>query len=315
MTPTLDIIIVNWNAGPALRECLWSIRDSKRDGFTLANVVVVDNASVDGSAKNLRDLDIPLCLVENVENRGFAAACNQGACNSEADYLLFLNPDARLFDDTLAKSVDFMSASVNSSVGILGVQLIDDTGRVSRTCARFFTLTHFLNRMVGLNALLPSVFFDGPCLEWDHLESRKVDHVIGAYFFVRNCLFKTLSGFDERFFVYLEDIDFSLRAKLAGFTSYFLASAQCYHRGGGTSEQIKPRRLYYSLQSRILYGFKNFEPLKGWAVLLATLFVEPLSRVAQALGRASLRRVAETVEGYWLLWRAIPRLLRTARQK
>ncbi len=98
-------------------------------------------------------------------------------------------------------------------------------------------------------------------LDWDHRQNREVDHAMGSFFLVRNILFKKLQGFDERYFVYLEDLDFSLRAKQAGFVSYYFTDAAAYHKGGGTSEQIKARRLFYSLHSRILYWYKHF----NWA--------------------------------------------------
>jgi len=315
MTPILDIIVVNWNAGAALRDCLTSVIDAKHPTFTLGRVVVVDNASSDGSAKNLSDLALPLKIIENRENRGFAAACNQGAASSTADFLLFLNPDTHLFQGTLSKSVAFMNNTQNASFGILGVQMVGDAGTISRSCARFFKVHHFFNRMMGLHVLSPRLFQDGLMVEWDHLQSRAVDHVIGAYFFVRNRVFKQLAGFDERFFVYLEDIDFSLRAKHAGWSTYFLADAQCYHRGGGTSEQIKPRRLYYSLQSRLLYGFKHLGFVWGGVLLFGTLVVEPFSRICQSLICASVVRASDTLKGYWLLWQAIPEILRAARNK
>src|SRR5438094_1323064 len=97
MTDTLDIIIVNWNAGKPFRDCLLSIKNAKKSGFNLTRVVVVDNGSTDGSLDAIHTAGLPLTVIRNPENRGFAAACNQGAKESKADYLLFLNPDTRLF--------------------------------------------------------------------------------------------------------------------------------------------------------------------------------------------------------------------------
>ena len=91
--PSLDVIIVNWNAGPLLRRCLTALTEARSPSFTLARVVVVDNASSDGSLDGLSDLSLPLQIVRNASNRGFGAACNQGAAGSTSDFLLFLNPD------------------------------------------------------------------------------------------------------------------------------------------------------------------------------------------------------------------------------
>jgi N-acetylglucosaminyl-diphospho-decaprenol L-rhamnosyltransferase len=307
---TVDIVIVNWNAGIHLQHCMKSIAESAQDGYKLDRVILVDNASSDGSSANLPSFKLPLDVLQNQTNVGFGAACNQGARGSTADYVLFLNPDTRLDLQALSKSVAFMSLPENSVVGILGVQLLDDTGEVVRSCARFPTTALFISKMLGLNRIAPAHFPDHFYTEWDHKDSRPVDQVIGAYFFVRGQLFQSLAGFDERFFVYFEEVDFSLRAKQAGFSSYFLASATCYHKGCGSSDQIKARRLFYSLRSRILYGFKNLGGISAIALLLATLFVEPLVRIAQALAHASLTGVSEVAHGYWMLWTSLPAMFR-----
>jgi N-acetylglucosaminyl-diphospho-decaprenol L-rhamnosyltransferase len=305
----LDIVIVNWNAGSGLRDCLQSIAHANRNTYKLNRVVVVDNASSDGSVDNLKGLDLPVTLIKNSRNLGFAAACNQGALGSEADYVLFLNPDTKVFSETLESSVAWMSTRENARTGILGVQLVDETGNVSRTCARFPNPSMFLAKMFGFNRLLPRHFPDHFYIEWDHKDSRTVEQVMGAFFLVRESVFMELGGFDERFFVYFEEVDFSLRAKQAGWDTYFLASTQCYHRGGGTSEQVKARRLYYSLQSRILYSLKHFGTRKSSFLLLGTLFIEPVARVAQCVVRLSPRSVWEVMHGYCLLWAATPAIL------
>src|SRR5262245_15617331 len=98
--PTIHIVIVNWNSGRQLQECLASFEAIANDDVSLAHVTVVDNASTDGSAAGLT-CAVPLGIIRNAENRGFAAACNQGAAGVEADFLLFLNPDTRLMPGAL----------------------------------------------------------------------------------------------------------------------------------------------------------------------------------------------------------------------
>jgi len=139
--------------------------------------------------------------------------------------------------------------------------------------------------------------------DWNHSETREVDQVIGAFFLVKRKVFDALRGFDERFFVYYEEVDFSYRAKKAGWGSLYLAEARAFHSGGGTSEQVKARRLFYSLRSRLLYAVKHFSPDGGVMVLLATLLFEPISRCALALWRHSWPSLKETVQGYGMLWR------------
>jgi N-acetylglucosaminyl-diphospho-decaprenol L-rhamnosyltransferase len=312
--PALDIVIVNWNAGPALLECLRSVAQSAHEGWLLNRVVVVDNASTDGSADRLDGLGLPLTVIRSSRNCGFAAACNLGAQGATAEYLLFLNPDTRLTSDALGKSIQCISASEQNKIGILGIQLVDENGNVSRTCARFPSVSMFLTRMLGLGRVLRRYFPEHFYTEWDHKSSRPIEQVMGAYFLVRSSLFKKLGGFDERFFVYFEEVDFSLRARYAGWDTYFLASAQCYHRGGGSSDQIKARRLYYSLQSRLFYAFKHFGRGKTAVLVLATLLIEPISRIAQGIIRASPKGVFEVLHGYALLYLALPRMLARTRR-
>jgi len=308
---SLDIVIVNWNAGRQLRDCLESVAAADQTGFELRRVVVIDNASKDGSVDNLDDIEVPLSIVRNPENRGFGAACNQGAAGSLADYLLFLNPDMRLFKDSLSVPATFMERPENRQVGSVGIQLLDERGRVSRTCTRFPTPGRFFSKMVGLDRLFPAWFPSHFMFDWDHLESREVDHVIGAFFLVRRSVFEELSGFDERFFVYLEDLDFSFRAWQAGWRSFYLAEAQAYHKGGGTSEQIKARRLFYSLRSRILYGYKHFGHWAATGSMLGTLLLEPVARLALGAAHRSGQEMSETLKAYSLLWSDTPRLLRS----
>jgi N-acetylglucosaminyl-diphospho-decaprenol L-rhamnosyltransferase len=309
-----DIVIVNWNSGNQLRECLASLVLAGKGNLTLRRVVVVDNASIDGSVDGLCGVGLPLVILRNAGNRGFAAACNQGARGSKARYLLFLNPDTRLDENSLARPAAFLDDPENGDVGIVGIQLVDGAGRVSRSCARFPTPWRLFSLMVGLPRLFPARFSGHFMTEWDHSGNRDVDQVMGAFFLVRRHLFESLGGFDERFFVYFEELDFCLRARKAGWRSHYLAEAQAYHKGGGTSEHAGGARLSHYLRSRILYGYKHFGRLSATGLLLGTLLVEPVVRFAHGAARGAGREMGHTLEGYARLWSALPSALRTARK-
>jgi GT2 family glycosyltransferase len=297
----MRVIIVNWNAGSQLRECVDSIIQYGQS--LVGQIVVVDNGSTDGSASVVADLP-QVTLVQAGANLGFGKACNLGAAHADSDFVLFLNPDARLFPDSLTRIVDFMRRPENAQVGICGVQLVDEDGHVARSCTRFPTTIGFVAHAVGLDRIIPTLgHFMG---EWDHATTRQVDHVIGAFFLVRQSVFNALDGFDERYFVYLEDLDFSYRARQLGWSSVYLAEAQAFHAGGGTSRQVKARRLFYSLRSRILYAFKHFNPLAAILVLFATICIEPLSRSLLAVGRLSYAALKETWSAYGMLIRWLP---------
>jgi len=296
--PALDVIIVNWNTGDALRECLQSIAGALDPSFTINRVVVVDNASRDGSADGLAAAGVRVDVVRNPVNRGFAAACNDGARDSRADYLLFLNPDTRLFADTLTKTMAFLESPAQATAGICGVGLLDEHGQPSSVGARFPSPLLIFGEATGLSRALPALFPPHRLTGADLPATRDVDQIIGAFFLVRGGLFAALGGFDERFFVYFEEVDFSLRAKQAGFRSVYFADARAYHRGGLSTEQVKAARLFYLLRSRLLFGFKHFSRPSAWLVFLTTFLVEWPARLLFALVQRQNGDVAETNAAY-----------------
>jgi GT2 family glycosyltransferase len=302
---SISVIVVNWNAGRQLRECIDSIQ--KYGAPYVAQTIVVDNGSTDRSEKTVQNIP-GVRVVLAGENLGFAKACNLGARYAQGDYLLFMNPDAALYKDTLSTALAFMERPENAKVGICGVQLVESDGAVARSCARFPTLARFVAQAIGLDRIFPSL---GHFMrEWEHNCTREVDQVIGAFFLVRRQLFEALGGFDERFFVYFEDLDFSFRARQSGWRSVYLAESRAFHAGGGTSKQIKARRLFYSLRSRLLYSFKHFSLLGAAVTMLATLFVEPVARSVLAVAKGSLSSLVETRQAYAMLWRWLLKLWR-----
>ncbi len=301
----IDVIIVNWNAGHQLLDCIASIR--QYGSPYVVQTVVVDNGSTDGSEHALKDMP-GVSVILAGENLGFAKACNLGAKYAHSDYLLFLNPDAALYQDTLSMAAAFMEKTANAGVGICGVQLIDEQGRIARSCARFPTAAKFVAQALGASRFIPESGY--VMNEWNHGETRDVDHVIGAFYLVRRRLFDTLAGFDERFFVYLEDLDFSYRASRHGWRSVYLADAQAFHAGGGTSNQVKAHRLFYSLRSKVQYACKHFNAVSAFTVLAVTLFAEPVSRSTLALLQMSGSSFKETWTAYAMLWRWLPELFR-----
>jgi N-acetylglucosaminyl-diphospho-decaprenol L-rhamnosyltransferase len=309
MRPSLDIVIVNWNAGRQLQQCLESIRAANCDRFDLSRLVVVDNASSDGSAENLDHPELPLHVIRNSRNRGFGAACNQGAASGTGDYLLFLNPDMVLFADSLSTPMAFMQDTKNRQIGICGIQLVDEDGLVSRSCASFPNAGLMCGRMLGIDRLFPGYvpphFMPGK----QHCSSRRVDQVMGAFMLVRRALFEQLHGFDERFFVYFEDLDFALRCRQAGFDSFYLVDARAMHAGCGCSRHARAAVLLYNLRSRIQYGWKHFGIFGGSAVLLGTLLVEPIVRLVRGILLRSSDEVWQTSKAYVSLWGQSARLI------
>ena len=311
MNPSVDIIVVNWNSGGHLLKCVQTVETARGNGFELHQVTVVDNASSDHSTDRLESLELPLQLISNSSNRGFGAACNQGAKASSAEYLLFLNPDVRLQPDSLRVAIEFMEDPQNAKIGICGIRLLDDHGHMAQTCSRFPSPTLFFSWMLGLNQLFPKRFRGLFLAEDEIRESRTVDQVMGAFFTVRRSVFEALGGFDQRFFVYFEDLDFSQRALVAGWASYYLATTTAYHTGHGSSSQAKAARLFYWLRSRVLYGYKHFGRIAGTLLLVGTIVIEPISRLVLAVSHWSLQEVRETLRGWAMFLWAIPSLIKT----
>jgi len=300
---SLDIVIVNWNTARELMECLASIAASDRSAFHLARVVVVDNASRDGFCLELEAGQLPLTVVRNAENRGFAAACNQGAAGSKADYVLFLNPDTRLFPETLTRTVAFLERPDSGDIGICGIRLVDAHDNSVVAGAHFPTVRSYVGQAFGLDRLIPASFPPLLISIADGDTTRDVDQVIGAFFLVRRQVFESLGGFDERFFVYFEEVDFSLRARQRGFRSVCFAEATAVHHGARASEQVKATRLFYSLRSRVLYAFKHFSAVGAWVTVAVMLGPELIARTLRALGHRSAIELREVASGYAYLVR------------
>lgn len=298
MKPNLNIIIVNWNAGTQLVEVVGSIAQYHRG--LVASVIIVDNASIDDSlaqVEALQNLPFQLQIIRNPVNRGFGAACNQGAAQATSEYLLFLNPDMKLFEDSLSKPIEFMQQPSNSGVGICGIRLVDEDGEGATSSARFPTLKVMAGQTLGLSKLIPSVFPTHLLTSTDLQESGIVDQVIGAFFLIRKSVFDRCEGFDERFFVYFEEVDLALRVKKLGYASYFLSEAAAFHKGGGCSDRVKAARLFYSLRSRILYAQKHYSTIEFIALVLLTGIELPM-RLVQGVIRTSWTDIKNTFAAY-----------------
>lgn len=285
MSADIDIVIVNWNAGDMLRECVQSALET--GGQALGRVIVVDNGSVDRSLEQLPD-DPRLLVIETRENLGFGRACNRGASLAQGRYVLFLNPDTRLYPTTLTDVLAYMDSQDGQEVGVCGIRLIEDDGAIQHHTTAFPTSRDIYR-------------VDAFRTDFDHQTDRRVSHVIGAFYFMRRALFKQLGGFDERFFVYFEDLDLSYRVHQAGWGIQYLASAAAYHKGGGTSDAVKARRLSYSLTSRLRYARKHFSRPGNLLVLATTLLVEPPLRLLRAVQRRSPQEARETLTAYAML--------------
>ncbi len=297
----LGIVIVNWNSGDMLRQCLASMAVCDRFD-RVAQVVVVDNNSRDDSCDDLPSLTAPVKVIRNADNLGFAAACNQGAAVCSAEYVLFLNPDSELLPNSLSVPLQYLDEPQNADVAICGVQLLDESGRVARSCSRLPTCFNLTAMALRLHSVSRRLFPPNFMKEWNHADTRDVEQVIGAFFLVRRSVYDQLQGFDERFFVYFEEVDFCERTRQLGLRTVYLATAQAIHVGAGCSSQVRALSLFYSLRSRLLYAKKHFPVIAAFTVQAATLVGEPVIRVTKATLGLKWQQIGPLLFAFSKLW-------------
>ncbi|MEO6820503.1 MAG: glycosyltransferase family 2 protein [Ginsengibacter sp.] len=291
----VDIVIVNWNSGHYLLKCIQSILENKNEKV-VNKVIIIDNDSTDDSLSKINSIN-KILIKRNQENVGFSKACNQGFKLCNAPFVLLLNPDAGLMDNTLQDCISFMES--NRQVDILGCQLLDDNGKVAPSCARFPSPISFFYEAIGLSKIAPSIFRPATVMtDWDHKESKKVDQVMGAFMFMRRSIFDKLGYFDERFFVYFEELDFSKRLSEINGISFFNVNIKAFHSGEGTTHSVKAFRLFLFLRSRLQYAEKHFGKGGFLFTKLSTYFIEPISRCLFALLKGKPGDVREVIQAY-----------------
>jgi len=304
----LDIVIVNWNSPELLESCIASI---KRSTIVLpGKLIVVDNSD----DKNLVDLTHSQPAIKYrhpQKNLGFGGGCNLGAALGQAEFILFLNPDIAFYPDTLKKLIAFLtSRRLLPDVGIVGAQLIGQDGSVQKNVARSPIFAHLFPRMLALDRVFPRIFPPHYDKHIDYGQNQIVDQVPGAFFLVRRTVFHQMGGFDERFFMYYEDVDFSYRASVNGWKTLYLAEIAVVHQGGGTTENISDKRLFYLLRSRVLYIKKHNGYISSIFVILGTLFLEFFARCISALIHLSKYELYTTIKAYGMFLHAFPELLK-----
>lgn len=261
----LSIILVNYNTRELLRSCLSSIyRETDQIEF---EVIVVDNGSQDGSLEMLAQEFPCVRAIANAENRGFAAANNQGAAQARGTYLLLLNSDTEILDRAIEKTVAFMDA--HPEIAIAGCRLRNPDGSLQPSCRSFpspwhlFVEATFLYRLFRRSPRFGAYHMS----HFDHASSRPVDVVMGAFMMIRRPVFEKLGGFDRTYFMYTEETDFCYRARQAGFATWFFSDAEILHHVAAS--KTSSRAYFLQLHSsQILFIDKHFAGLQRWLCLL-----------------------------------------------
>jgi len=311
-TIDVSVVIVNWNTEELLDNCISSIKE-KTHGIRY-EIIIVDNASQDGSV-NLVKSKFPDCkLIESDRNLGFTKANNLAITRAFGKYILFLNPDTKLITNTLFNSVRFLET--HKEFGALGCKLIFPDHSIQYVCARTFpTPFNQFCELAMLNRLFPkSRLFSSIELEyWDHTTSSEIDCISGAYIMVRKNIIDKLQGFDENIFMYADDVDLCYRIKQEGWKLYYLADEEIIHYAGVSSKQKSNNYFSILMQKESNYYFINkhfgkfkarqFKLAVGIGTMIRLLTILPLisaSKVFRVRGKINV----DTVNKYFnlLLW-------------
>jgi N-acetylglucosaminyl-diphospho-decaprenol L-rhamnosyltransferase len=296
--PRVSVIIVSYNAADQLEAALRSLAALPEVAAdpTLAEVIVSDNGSADDSVSRARAAYPAIRILENGANLGFAKACNIGARAARAPLLFFLNPDARGHAGLLRSAVEYFDDHLD--VAMAGAKLLNEDGSVAESCGEFDTWWQAFLRSSAWGEL---PFFrkqaNGYRLrQWDYASERDVDLVVGAAMFVRASVFRELGGFDERFFLYHEEIDFAHRLRDRGLRVVYLPQCVVTHAGeaGGAKKtwgasgvlgwRQRSRRLYWIKHHGLFWYWSLSAALAARYVLYAAALVALIFVARRTLG-------------------------------
>ncbi|MBI5204625.1 MAG: glycosyltransferase family 2 protein [Nitrospirae bacterium] len=262
MAHLLSIIIVNYNGLKFLRECLLSIAEHAACPH---EVIIVDNASTDGSREYLREHFPEVTLVTSEKNLGFAGGNNLGAAHAKGDLLLLLNNDARLMSSLMPAIRAF---ETDEQLGVLGCRMSYSDDRLQPSIGFEATPLRLVLSWVGIGRFkfAPAIFKRVDNDACHYLSTREAAWVSGAFLMTRQELWGRLGGLDERYFMYIEDVDYCKRTRMAGYRVAYTPNVKIIHYEGGGKLWVGERALTDSMKSYIIY-------LKKYHNKYAELFV------------------------------------------
>ncbi len=269
----LSIVIVNYNVRHFLEQCLYSVRAATQGMET--DIYVVDNHSEDGSVEYLRPLFPEVTFIENAENAGFAKANNQAFRICKGEYILMLNPDTAIGEESLRSLCFFMEE--HPEAGALGLKMINGNGIFLEESKRSLpTPWVAFCRLSGLSRLFPNspkyASYDLPYLSPD--ERHEVDVLCGAFMLMRHEALDKAGLLDEDFFMYGEDIDLSFRFIRGGYKNYYMPERMLHYKGEST-QKLSYRFLQRFYGAMLIFYRKHYArsfPLPYWMVKAAIMF-------------------------------------------
>jgi GT2 family glycosyltransferase len=284
----LSIIILNWNTQEDTKRCIDSILESRPKKSI--EIILVDNASSDGSRETLPK-QFPVCqYIQNSKNIGFGAGNNRGIPAARGKYVFFLNSDTIVTKESLEKLLEF--ADHNPDAGIIGPKLLNKDGTLQYSCRNFPNLGVGFFRNTPLGRLFPHNRYTQDYLlsDWDHQSVREVDWVSGAALLIRREALDKLKGFDEDFYMYCEDVDLCYRAREAGWKTVYFPDSIIYHIIGRSSDKAPTRMTWFFHQSMYLFYKKHYA--KSTSILIRPFILPGLFiRAAGQLIRYKWRNI------------------------
>jgi N-acetylglucosaminyl-diphospho-decaprenol L-rhamnosyltransferase len=286
----IDVVVVSYNSRAHLRQCVEPLAD-----LPGIRVIVADNASPDGSLEAIADL--PVTTLQLERNGGFSYGCNHGWRAGDAPYVLFLNPDAQMDEDSIRALAAVLEA--DPRVAMAGPRMLDAAGELILTRRRFPRRATTFARALFVNRLLPNAAWTSELIpDEDGLYEQpgRCDWISGACMLVRRSVLERLDGFDEGFFLYCEDKDLARRIDDAGYAVAYEPSALCIHQEGGS--EPRPRLYGVLTVSRVRYARKHGGPVAaalervGLGLLALTRMAVSRERITRAGYGASLMAAA-----------------------
>lgn len=294
----LSVVIVNYNVKHFLEQCLHSVR--KASAGVPCEVFVVDNNSVDGSVKMVKEKFPEVKIIANQENLGFSKANNQAIKLAVGEYVLLLNPDTIVEDDTFVKILDFMDS--HPEAGGLGVKMVDGQGKFLPESKRGLpTPAVAFYKIFGLARLFPkSKIFGQYHLSYLHPDKiHAVDVLSGAFMLVRKSVLDKIGGLDESYFMYGEDIDLSYRINLEGYKNYYFPETRIIHYKGESTKKSSINYVLVFYQAMIIFATKHFSQknarLFSFLINLAVYFRASLAILRRVAGKVFLKVIDAVV--------------------
>jgi hypothetical protein len=290
----LSVCIVTYNNAATIADCL---RATQRACNGLAaEMIVVDNASSDGTAEIVRRHGPPVHLIAESANHGFGAACNLALAWATGDCVLFLNPDAEPAPDSVSRLLAY--AAQHAEAGLVGPRLLGRGGAIQRSVRNFPTFRSALHRhtLLGSLGLFRNAYARYRCRDFDYARSAPVEQISGAAMLGRRDVIRGLGGFDERFFMYYEEVDLCLRMRKGGLGVVYLPEAVIRHAGGVSSDPA-PRLAQCERLCSLMKFFAKHEGRARTRLFKAIFLPALVARLALDIPFDALRGLKYLVTG------------------